>query len=138
LRQNSRHVVGVTRTTETDPQLSFPQATAAAPAPAASSFASPHAPSVKATESRSQAVKLNFDQAPLAARRPVAPALLFATKKDPRLLRDVTTAITSGAAVLSVNCEQKSFPEFAEMRAVEMVPVKRHLSAEKSCPCNAV
>src|SRR2546425_1089843 len=53
-------------------------------APAASSFAAPRAPSVKATLSRCQGVKGNFHHAARPPRARLPPALLFAARKDPQ------------------------------------------------------
>ena len=51
--------------------------------PIASSFASPHASSVKATCQGSQGVKANFDQATLVALRPAAPRRVFCAREGP-------------------------------------------------------
>ncbi len=57
------------------------------------------------------------------------PALLFATRKDPRLLRD-TAAIASGAAVLSVDHEQKKFSGILRKCACGSHAVRAEIFAE--------
>jgi len=67
-------------------------------------------PSVKATLSRRQGVKASFERSRLAAPRPVAPRIASCDQEGPAIApRYLTAAIVSGAAVVSVDHEQKKF-----------------------------
>jgi hypothetical protein len=80
------------------------------------------APCVKAALSRCQGVKANRASAPLAAPCAVAPRIASCDQEGPAIApRYLTAAIASGAAVLTVDHEQKSFPEFCgNSREVEV------------------
>jgi hypothetical protein len=54
-----------------------------------------------------------FDRVRLAAPRPAAPRIAFCDQEGPAIApRYLTAAVASGAAVLSVDHEQKSFLQF--------------------------